>query len=169
MKTYSAEIEQAFKDAFNVRPKTDPCDANRSEILEWLTENLKSVNSFNIVQAIDAINLSYPNRLAATVSEKARAARLQAAFDGPVVPPVAAPVPTEQEQLKTLQRALRSSDPQVVAAATEELKQRANKESKIDRFRRLYTKNGLKTMSKLELDAVVRLYGAELVSNRLNS
>jgi hypothetical protein len=168
MKTHSAEVEQAFKDAFNARPKTDPCDANRSEILEWLTENLKSVNAFNIVQAIDTIDLCHPNRLAATISEKTRAARLQAAFDGPPAPRATAPVLTEQEQLKELQHALRSSDTEVAAKALTELKARANREKTIENFNKLYSRRGLASMGKLELDAVVRLYGARLVSDRLS-
>jgi hypothetical protein len=163
----SAAVEKAFLEAFDARPAASPCEANRIQILNWLTETLRPTDSYNMVRAIDV--LMEEGKIAATVSETERAHRLKEMIEGPAPAPVVAPQPTEQEQLKALQRALRSTDPQVVAAATAELKSRANKESKIDRFNRLYTKRGLANMGKLELDAVVRIYGAELVSNRLNS
>lgn len=174
MKTAPAVIEKTWGEGFAARPAVASNDANMSAITEWLTENLKPFNSFNVVKAIDAINAEHPNRLAQVVTEADRArrtARVEAMLNptAPVAPVAAAPALTEQEQLKSLQRALRSSDPQIVAVATAELKERADKEAKIDRFNRMYTKRGLANMGKLELDAVVRLYGAELVSNRLNS
>jgi hypothetical protein len=174
MKTESPAVEKTFAEAFAARPTVSANEANMRAILDWLTENLKPFNAFTVLKAIDAINASQPNLLSPVVTEADRArqaARLDAMLNPPssVAPVAPPPVPTEQEQLQSLQRDLRSSDPKVVAAATAELKARANGPNAKVRFNRLYSKKGLEQMTKLELDSVVRLYGAGLVSGLLNS